>query len=167
MDNCRDQPAFGAYRRGVYGDQVRACVLCLVWVGKGVEGGASRSTYLTLNSTTTTTHQGHTMKDLVCCAGTFFCSPFQPNNSPGCSYTAACPTLGAGDPDSRFHARMFGKDLAYPQVDQQVRMSTSQPDWPLATNGKNYASLYKVLIACLLPFCSRLVLCWGCWGAVD
>jgi hypothetical protein len=28
------------------------------------------------------------MKDLVCCAGTFFCSPFQPNNSPGCSYTA-------------------------------------------------------------------------------
>lgn len=84
------------------------------------------------------------MKDLVCCAGTFFCSPFQPNNSPGCSYTAACPTLGAGDPDSRFHARMYGKDLTYPQVDQQVRMSTSQPDWPLATNGKNYASLYKV-----------------------
>ena len=40
---------------------------------------------------------------------------------------------------------MYGKDLAYPQVDQDFRMSTSQPDWPLATSGKNYAALYKSL----------------------
>lgn len=40
---------------------------------------------------------------------------------------------------------MYGKDLAYPQVDQQLRMSTSQPDWPLATNGRSYAGLYKTL----------------------
>jgi hypothetical protein len=30
------------------------------------------------------------------------------------------------------------------QVDQQVRMSSSEPDWPVASNGKNYAELYKV-----------------------
>lgn len=28
-DNCREQPAFGAYRRGVYGDQVRPGLLSL------------------------------------------------------------------------------------------------------------------------------------------
>lgn len=38
---------------------------------------------------------------------------------------------------------MYGKDVAYPQVDQQVRMSSTRPDWPLASNGKNYAALYK------------------------
>jgi len=58
--------------------------------------------------------------------------------------SSACPTLGAGDPASRFHSRMYGKDISYPQVDQQVRMSSDQPDWPLASNGKNYAALYKV-----------------------
>jgi len=38
LDNCRDQPAFGAYRGGVYGDEVRASrdegtgalVVCLI-----------------------------------------------------------------------------------------------------------------------------------------
>lgn len=75
--------------------------------------------------------------------------PTQPltehQHQPQQSQHSACPTLGAGDPQSRFHARMYGKDLAYPQVDQQVRMSTSQPDWPLATNGRKYAGLYKSL----------------------
>jgi hypothetical protein len=64
---------------------------------------------------------GHTMKDLVCCSGTFSCSPYQPNNGPGCSFASACPTLGAGDPGSKFHATMKGKDLSYPQEDQELR----------------------------------------------
>jgi hypothetical protein len=44
---------------------------------------------------------GRTMKSLVCCDGGMVCSPYQPNDSPGCSYHTACPTLGAGDPESK------------------------------------------------------------------
>jgi hypothetical protein len=61
--------------------------------------------------------QGHKMSDLVCCAGTFSWSPYQPNNGLGGSYAMACPTLGAGDPKSPFHAARGGRqpDLDYPQ----------------------------------------------------
>ena len=71
-------------------------------------GGYRRDVYAT---------QGHKMTDLVCCAGTFSWSPYQPNNSPAGSYAMACPTLGAGDPASPFHSSKGGKgaDLEYPQ----------------------------------------------------
>ncbi|EWM21297.1 hypothetical protein Naga_100997g1 [Nannochloropsis gaditana] len=85
------------------------------------------------------------MSDLVCCAGTFSWSPYQPNNGPGGSYAMACPTLGAGDPKSPFHAERGGRepDVDYPQKDQQVRMSSPWPDWPLSTQNGNYAMQYK------------------------
>lgn len=84
-----------------------------------------------------------TMKNLVCCDGQFACSPYQPNQGAGCSYQSACPTLGAGDPDSKFHRSMAGKDLAYPQENQDIRFSSSFPDWPLTTTHQNYAAIYK------------------------
>ena len=71
-------------------------------------GGYRRDVYAT---------QGHKMTDLVCCAGSFSWSPYQPNNSPAGSYAMACPTLGAGDPASPYHSSKGGKaaDLEYPQ----------------------------------------------------
>lgn len=109
VDACRDNLAYGGYRRGVYAAQ------------------------------------GHKMTDLVCCAGSFSWSPYQPNNSPAGSYSMACPTLGAGDPSSPYHSSKGGKspDLEYPQKDQEVRMSSPWPDWPLSTMGGNYATQYK------------------------
>ena len=67
----------------------------------------------------------------------------QPNNSPGCSFAAACPTLGSADPASPFHGKRGVKDDTYPQTDQAIRFSSSFPDWPMPTTGGNYAEIYK------------------------
>lgn len=84
------------------------------------------------------------MKSLVCCDTGFRCSPYQPNNVPGgCPYNQACPTLGSSDPMSSFHGHRDIDDSTYPQYDEQIRMSSSLPDWPMPTKGGNYAEIYK------------------------
>ena len=87
---------------------------------------------------------GNTMKNLVCCDGGFSCSPYQMNINPGCDIHRACPTLGAADPNSKYHKSHFLTDTKWPQMDQDMRWSSSLPDWPVSTiNGGNYAELYK------------------------
>lgn len=88
-------------------------------------------------------YASNTIKNLVCCDGGFSCSPYQPNQNPGCSIENACPTLGAGDPHSRFHSILFQNDTHWPQYNQSIRWSSSLPDWPVSTLGTNYASIYK------------------------
>ncbi|KAM3574150.1 hypothetical protein VYU27_003869 [Nannochloropsis oceanica] len=84
------------------------------------------------------------MKSLVCCDSGFRCSPYQPNNVPGgCPYAQACPTLGSSDPASSFHHKKGVSDATYPQYDEEMRMSSSLPDWPMPTKGENYAQIYK------------------------
>lgn len=84
------------------------------------------------------------MRNLVCCDAAFRCSPYQPNNVPGgCPYDQACPTLGSADPASPFHGQRGVDDKGYPQFDEEIRKSSSEPDWPLPTKGAGYAKIYK------------------------
>lgn len=42
----------------------------------------------------------------------------------GCPYQQACPSLGAADPESRYHSKA-AQDLHYPQADEAIRKSSS------------------------------------------
>ncbi len=55
-----------------------------------------------------------------------------------------CPTLGSSDPASPFHGRRGVDDSGYPQFDEEIRKSSSEPDWPLPTKGAGYATIYKL-----------------------
>lgn len=42
----------------------------------------------------------------------------------GCPYEQACPSLGAADPESRYHSKA-AQDLHYPQADEAIRKSST------------------------------------------
>jgi hypothetical protein len=120
----------------------------------------------------------------------FRCSPYQANDRAGaCPISQACPTLGAADPESPYHGKR--EDLSYPQVDESLRLSSAVcegspcltcglclgsrgltmdpcvlrvqfPDWPMASNGDNYARIYKAAS----PTSYRSVRIQGCFSLV-